>query len=85
MLSSKRLVLAESLDVGGAFAPKNVGLLSESQLAVMTVLSEHREASADLLIDATGLPAATVLKELTLLTLKGKVRRVDAQTYAVRT
>jgi DNA processing protein len=57
--------------------------LSADQQKILAALREHHEAPPDVLIDATGLPAQAVLKELTLLTLKGKVRRVDAQTYAL--
>lgn len=36
------------------------------------------------LLDATGLPPSTVLQSLTLLTLKGHLKRVEDQTYALR-
>jgi DNA processing protein len=58
--------------------------LSGEQESIIDALKEHREAAADVLIETTGLPAAVVLRELTLLTLKGRVRRVDAQTYAAK-
>lgn len=57
--------------------------LSAEQRKIIVALQEHREAPPDRLIETTGLPAQVVLRELTLLTLKGKVRRVDAQTYAL--
>jgi len=41
-------------------------------------------AAVDLLVEQTGLPAQVVLQELTFLTLKGQVRRIDGQTYAKR-
>ena len=36
------------------------------------------------LIERTALPAQVVLQELTFLSLKGQVRRVDGQTYTRR-
>lgn len=57
---------------------------SAEQAAILRSLSQHQQASADVLVDDTGLPASVVLRELTLLTLRGKVRRVDTQTFAMR-
>ncbi|MFN4241962.1 MAG: DNA-processing protein DprA [Tepidisphaerales bacterium] len=56
---------------------------SAEAAAILAALREHREAPPDVLIDATGLPAAVVLQQLTLLALKGRVKRLDAQTYAL--
>jgi DNA processing protein len=39
-------------------------------------------ATVDQLVDRTGLEAAQILQELTFLSLKGLVRRLDGQTYA---
>ena len=41
-------------------------------------------ANVDALVERTGLPAQAVLQELTFLSLKGVVRRIDGQTYARR-
>lgn len=82
----RRHVSAELFDESPAPAPEpapSIGL-TPHQHAILAALQDHREAPADTLIESTGLDAATVLRELTLLTLKGKVRRVDAQTYAVK-
>ncbi|HEX4793595.1 MAG TPA: DNA-processing protein DprA [Humisphaera sp.] len=38
----------------------------------------------DLIVDRTGLSAQIILQELTFLSLKGRVRRVEGQTYARR-
>lgn len=57
---------------------------SAEQTALLTALADHKEAAAELLIQETGLPAAVVLRELTMLTLKGRIKRIDAQTYALR-
>jgi DNA processing protein len=40
--------------------------------------------SVDLIVDQTGLPANIVLQELTFLTLRGIVKRVEGQTYVRR-
>ena len=40
--------------------------------------------NVDLLVELTTLPAHVVLQELTFLSLKGHVRRIDGQTYARR-
>ncbi len=62
---------AERLDLAG---------LSERQAAILSEMG--RDASAvDALIQRTALPAAVVLQELTFLSLKGRVKRVDGQTY----
>jgi DNA processing protein len=76
-----------SFDPPGPATPTSPGPASDTsaeQRAILKSLSEHREASAEVIIEDTGLPAAVVLRELTMLTLRGKVRRVDAQTFAVR-
>ena len=39
-------------------------------------------AGVDLIIKRTALPAPVVLQALTFLTLKGKVKRIDGQTFA---
>jgi predicted Rossmann fold nucleotide-binding protein DprA/Smf involved in DNA uptake len=38
----------------------------------------------DLLIDRSALPAHEILQEMTLLTLRGQVQRVDGQTFVRR-
>ena len=38
-------------------------------------------ANVDLIVDRTSLSAQVVLQELTFLTLKGRIRRIDGQTY----
>ena len=57
--------------------------LSESQQAILDAISGD-SASVDLIVDRSGLDVQTVLKELTFLTLKGLVRRIDGQTFAAR-
>lgn len=57
--------------------------LSERQVKIVASLS--REPSAlDQIITASQQPAEVVLQELTMLTLRGVVRRVDGQNFALR-
>lgn len=57
--------------------------LTQRQQLVLQHLS-HDAANVDQLVHRTALPAHEVLQELTLLSLKGLIRRVDGQTYARR-
>jgi DNA processing protein len=54
--------------------------LSDVQLKVLNVLSVD-PMDTDTVCDATALDVAVVLRELTMLTLKGRVRRVDGQRF----
>jgi DNA processing protein len=51
-----------------------------------TILEQigNEPVAVDFLIDRTALPAHVILQELTFLTLKGRVRRIDGQTFARR-
>jgi DNA processing protein len=55
--------------------------LSPEQRQILDQLARD-SMSVDLIIEASGLDAAVVLLELTHLTLKGLVKRVDGQTFA---
>jgi predicted Rossmann fold nucleotide-binding protein DprA/Smf involved in DNA uptake len=55
--------------------------LSERQRLILSRL-DTGGASVDLIVERTELPANVVLQELTFLSLKGQVRRIDGQTYA---
>jgi len=55
--------------------------LSDRQRAILAELGTDAMA-VDAIIDRTELPAPLVLQELTFLSLKGLVRRVDGQSYA---
>jgi DNA processing protein len=57
--------------------------LSDRQRAILEQLGPEAMA-VDALIDRTELAAPLVLQELTFLSLKGLVRRVDGQSYARR-
>lgn len=55
--------------------------LTERQQLILSQLDSD-SLHVDQLIERTALPAQEVLQELTLLSLKGHVRRVDGQSYA---
>ena len=57
------------------------GGLSERQQLILDGFGTD-QASVDVLVERTDLPAHVVLQELTFLSLKGRVKRVDGQTYA---
>ena len=58
------------------------GLSDRQRLIVAQVGADP--ADADTIADRTALPVHIVLQELTFLSLKGQLRRVDGQTYARR-
>lgn len=57
--------------------------LSDRQALILERLGAE-PMPVDLIIEQTELPAHVVLQELTFLSLKGRVRRVDGQTFARR-
>jgi len=57
--------------------------LSDKQRAVLLGIDEQ-PTSIDTIVERTTLPVHVILQELTFLSLKGAVRRVDGQTYARR-
>jgi DNA processing protein len=67
----------EAAEVRGAAS----GGLSERQQRILDGIGTD-QASVDVLVERTELPAHVVLQELTFLSLKGRVKRVDGQTYA---
>jgi DNA processing protein len=54
--------------------------LSDRQRAILTGMGTDPSA-VDVIVERTELPAHIVLQELTFLSLKGQVKRVDGQTY----
>ena len=58
--------------------------LSEQQRTILSEMGTD-PAAVDVLIERTALPAHVVLQELTFLSLKGRVKRVDGQTYVRQT
>lgn len=65
-----------------AAAASTDGLSERQQLIVAQIGADP--ADADTIADRTALPVHVVLQELTFLSLKGQLRRVDGQTYARR-
>jgi predicted Rossmann fold nucleotide-binding protein DprA/Smf involved in DNA uptake len=57
--------------------------LTPEQQAILSHLDGDALA-ADAIIDRSGLPAQVVMRELTVMSLKGLIKRVDGQTYAKR-
>ena len=55
-------------------------LLTDRQSKLLSIMGRD-PMSIDLLIDRSSLPAQEVLQEMTLLTLRGQVKRVDGQTF----
>ncbi len=53
--------------------------LSAEQSQIFTAIEDA--TSVDLVVERSGLPVHIVLRELTMLSLKGLIRRVDGQTY----
>jgi DNA processing protein len=64
-------------------APRPLVTLTVRQEFILTHLGAE-PAALDRIIDSTDLPAQIVLQELTFLTLKGMVKRVDAQNFVRR-
>jgi DNA processing protein len=72
-------VINDVSPVPEATAPLMDGL-SDRQRSILSEMGTD-PAAVDLLIERTALPAHVVLQELTFLSLKGRVKRVDGQTY----
>ncbi len=60
--------------------PQQAPELPDRQQAIYDVLGEC-ECGVDTIVERTDLPAQIVLQELTFLSLRGLVKRVDGQTY----
>ncbi len=74
---------AEPVAAAAAAPPAGIDGLTERQRLILDRIGTD-PADVDALIDRTALPAQVILQELTFLSLKGQVRRVDGQTYARR-
>ena len=57
--------------------------LTDRQSRILSLMGSE-PMNIDLLIDRSSLPASEVLQEMTLLTLRGQVKRVDGQTFVRR-
>ncbi len=58
-------------------------ILTERQRIVLSGIGDD-SAAVDLIVERTGLSAQEVLQDLTILSLKGQIRRTDGQTYERR-
>jgi DNA processing protein len=67
----------------GAKPAPDISGLTERQRVILTGIGGD-SANVDMIVERTSLPVEVVLQELTFLSLKGQVRRVDGQTYAKR-
>jgi DNA processing protein len=71
-------------DAKSPAAPPAVSVdLSDHQREILLKIGDET-LDVDSIIERTALPAHLVLKELTFLSLKGVVRRIEGQTYAKR-
>lgn len=61
-------------------APPPPAMLTDRQTKILSLMG-NEPVNIDLLIDRSSLPAQEVLQEMTLLTLRGQVKRVDGQTF----
>ena len=61
-------------------APAPGSNVSERQSQILAVMGSE-PMNIDLLVDRAALPAHVILQEMTLLTLGGRVKRVDGQTF----
>lgn len=73
---------AEAADLRAVSVPPDG--LSDRQHAVLLGIDDE-PTSVDTIVERTTIPAGEVLRELTFLSLKGAIRRVDGQMYARRT
>ena len=88
LIEGERKTVADLTDADAPAPPEPPAQPAEegSSDAQRLILSHmgREAASVDLLIERTSLPAAAVLRELTFLSLKGVIRRIDGQSYARR-
>ena len=77
-------VMIGETDAKPQAAPPTVQVdLSDEQREILLKLGDD-QLDVDAIIERTSLPAHQVLKELTFLSLKGVVRRIEGQTFARR-
>jgi DNA processing protein len=81
--ASSRLKTAAPQVSAAAESGKGLVGLNENQMTLVAAMT--REAiDVDTLAERSGLEIPVVLRELTFLTLRGQVRRIDGQQYALR-
>ena len=67
-------------DGGGGSGIVPAAILTDRQALILSILSSD-PTNIDVICDRTELPAHEVLQEMTLLTLRGRVKRVDGQSF----
>jgi DNA processing protein len=82
IVAPQALVADEKVEIE-TVAKTQAGILSERQQLIVSNLGVD-PTHVDALIERTSLGASDVLQELTLLSLKGVVRRVEGQSYVRR-
>ena len=75
--------LPQSLTLQPAEPASTLIGLTDRQAKILSVLSSE-PSNIDVLVDRTSLSPHEILQEMTLLTLKGQVARVDGQTFVRR-
>jgi DNA processing protein len=70
----------EAVEAPSLFDTKPSGLTDRQQIIVDHM--DRQPTGVDALVERTSLPAHVILQELTFLSLKAVVKRIDGQTYA---
>jgi DNA processing protein len=65
----------------GAIRPTAEVMLTDAQRRIVEAIGDA-QANIDRIVENSGMDAAVILRELTFLSLKGVIRRVDGQSYA---
>jgi DNA processing protein len=68
---------------GAEATAKAAGTISAEQEALLAALADG-PLTVDQMVDRTGLEAGVILRELTFLSLRARVRRADGQAYELR-
>ena len=77
-------VIDKENDKGYIDLKEQLSGLSETQLQIITAI-DSKSSHIDDIIEATGLPTATVLAQLTVLEIKGFVRREAGRRISLNT
>lgn len=65
----------------GSIRPIAEVMLTDAQRRIVEAIGDA-QANIDRIVENSGMDAAVILRELTFLSLKGVIRRVDGQSYA---
>ena len=81
---AEKKAVDKETDKGYIDLSKQLASLTEEQLKIVTAI-DKQSSHIDDIIEATGLPAATVLAQLTILEIQGYVRREAGRRIALNT